>query len=302
MDVKVSVVMTSYNHKQYICQAINSVLAQETDFNYEILVGDDASTDGTSELLKSEYKKNNKIRLFLRSRNVGGTRNIYNLYMHAKGQFLCGCECDDYWTDINYLQRMVDWMESHRSYAGVAARRVMLSERTGHKTIKKTADQCNCAISIDDLMSWNQIFDAGACLFVNFFHDGKNDYRFYRMAKHVGDLTLCIYILQHGKVYQLDNVIGVYRMDRVRGASNYNSITSSQGMFLDYINIMKYLEKFCYPELDYSFLQARQAYLYLEAIRQEGQLIKGLGLVIKKISPKALLKIAYIYSQNRVVF
>ena len=87
--IEVSVVMPTYNHKKYICQAIDSVLSQKTDFDYEILVGDDASTDGTKNLLVSKYKDNDKIRLFLRKQNVGGTKNGYTLFMYAKGIYIC---------------------------------------------------------------------------------------------------------------------------------------------------------------------------------------------------------------------
>lgn len=289
--------MLAYNHEKYICQAINSVLAQKTNFNYEILVGDDASTDDTKNLLNSRYQDNDKVRLFLRNKNVGASKNAYTLFMHAKGKYLCACECDDYWTDEHYLQAMADWLDSHKDYAGVAARRVMLSEKTSRQTIKKTVEECNCDISIDDLMNWEKVFECAACLFVNFFHDGKSDYRLYRMARNVGDLAICIHILQHGKVYQLERIIGVYRIDRIKGTLNYNSVTTNQERFLDYINIIKYLKKYCYPELDYSLLEAREAYIYLTAIRRKKEWVKGTWIAIKRISLKASFKLIVIFKR-----
>jgi len=293
-DIRVSVVMTAYNHKKYICQAVNSVLFQKTNFNYEVLVGDDASTDGTKDLLISNYKDNGKIKLFLRNQNVGGTKNIYNLFMHAKGQYLCACDGDDYWTDENYLQTMVDWMESHNGYAGVVARRIMLSEKTNRKVIKNAFEESNCDISIVDLMKGNKKFELCACLFLNFFHDGLSDYRLYKMSKNAGDLSICIHILQHGNVYQLENIIGVYRVDRIKGSTNYNSKTSNNERFLEYINILKYLEQLCYPELDYSFLQAHQAYMFLNHTAKKEK-IKGIKLVIEKISFKAFIRLVNMY-------
>ncbi len=292
--IEVSVVMPTYNHKKYICQAIDSVLSQKTDFDYEILVGDDASTDGTKNLLVSKYKDNDKIRLFLRKQNVGGTKNGYTLFMYAKGIYICTCECDDYWTDENYLQRMVDWMRTHKGYSGVAARRMMISERTGHKSVKKALKECNCEISITDFMYCEQTFELCACLFINYFHDGKSDYRYYKMSRNAADLAICIDILHHGNVYQLENIIGVYRMDRSKGATNYNSITSNHDKFKDYMRMLKYLEKFCYPELDYSFLQARVANIFFNAVGKKDKL-KGIMFVIGKISFKAFIRYINMY-------
>lgn len=287
-NVIVSVIMISYNHKKYICQAIDSVLSQQTNFDYEIIVGDDASTDGTRELLISKYKKCNRIRLFLRSKNIGATRNSYNLCMHAKGKYLCIAEGDDYWTDVNYLQTMVDWLESHDGYTSVVARRVTLSERTGHKTLMVASGDCNCDILLEDFLKGYKMFELCACMFINFFHDGEGDYRLYKMSRHMGDLTMAIYILHHGKSFQLDNIIGVYRIDRNKGASNYNSIIGKKEIFFDHINILAYMKKFCYPKLDYSYLQSCYAFDFLGSAQSVVDLIENIVMIVGRINFKAL--------------
>ena len=281
--IMVSVIMASYNHKKYVCQAVDSVLSQRTNFKYEVLIGDDASTDGTGDILISKYRKNDKIRLLLRSKNVGGTKNAHTLYKYAKGKYLCICECDDYWTDKNYLQTAVDWMETHEGYAAVATRRIVKSERTNRKTLFTSLEECNCDISLDDFMRNRKNIDISACLFVNFFHDGKSDYRIYRMTRHMGDLAMAIYILQHGNIFQLDNIVGVYRTDREKGSSNYNSITNSTQIFLDHMKIIKYMKKFCYPELDYLYLVKRYASGFLRGAEPGTEKLKALLIVIRQM-------------------
>ncbi len=289
-EILVSVIMPSFNHEKYICQAIDSVLAQKTDFEFEILVGDDASIDETQKIVLSKYAENQRVRLFFRKKNIGATRNGYTLRMHARGKYLCACECDDYWTDEYYLQTAVDWMENHVGYAGVAARRVRLSERTGRKSLDKVSRDCNRDISLNDFMGNKAMFDMCACLYLNFMNDGKSDYRMYKQSKHVGDLTMAIHILMHGKIYQLDNIIGVYRTDRIKGASNYNSLFSIRDIYIDHMQIIRYLKKYCYPELNYFCLQKKYTDDLWKATPLGDGKIRVILLIMKEMYPIQFLK------------
>ena len=102
--ILVSVIVLTYNHEKYIRQALDSILMQRVDFQYEILVGDDASTDSTQEILK-EYDRNypGKSRLFLRESNLGPTKNSYELLVSAKRDYPATCEGADYWKPFNVL-------------------------------------------------------------------------------------------------------------------------------------------------------------------------------------------------------
>ncbi len=118
-EIKVSVIMLTYNHEKYIRQALESVLAQKTDFSYEILIGDDASADGTLGIVQ-EFKRHFScaIHIFIRSYNMGATANLALLLKQARGQYIASCEGDDYWTDPQKLQKQVDFLESHSEYIG----------------------------------------------------------------------------------------------------------------------------------------------------------------------------------------
>lgn len=111
---KVSVVMISYNHEKYIEQAVRSVLMQETDFEYEIIIGEDCSTDRTREILvKLQQENPEKMRLILHHRNMGMIPNFVSVLGSARGQYIALLEGDDYWTSPHKLQRQVDYMEAH---------------------------------------------------------------------------------------------------------------------------------------------------------------------------------------------
>lgn len=111
---KVSVVMITYNHEKFIEQAVNSVLMQETDFDYEIIIGEDCSTDRTREILIELQKQHpDRIRLVLNPENLGMIPNFVNVLSMARGEYVALLEGDDYWTHPKKLQRQVDYMEAH---------------------------------------------------------------------------------------------------------------------------------------------------------------------------------------------
>ena len=109
----VSVIMTAYNHEKYIEEAINSVLSQKTDFTYELLIGEDCSTDRTREIIIGYCKKYpDIIKVITSDENVGENQNYNRLINAARGKYIAHCEGDDYWISKNKLQKQIDIMES----------------------------------------------------------------------------------------------------------------------------------------------------------------------------------------------
>lgn len=117
-EIMVTVSMAAYNHKKFIKQAIESVLMQKVNFKYEIIITDDASTDGT-ELIIKEYVQRypNIIRAICRKKNIGGVANGRYRYSHARGNYIAILECDDYWTDEYKLQKQIDFLEVNPEYS-----------------------------------------------------------------------------------------------------------------------------------------------------------------------------------------
>jgi hypothetical protein len=112
--MKVSVMMITYNHEEYISQAIESVLMQETDFPYELVIGEDCSTDGTRQVVVDYQEKNpEKIRLLLSAQNLGMHENARRTRQACRGEYIAVLEGDDYWTDPHKLQKQVDFLDSH---------------------------------------------------------------------------------------------------------------------------------------------------------------------------------------------
>lgn len=112
--IVVSVFMMAYNHEKYIAQAIESVLMQRTDFRYQIVLGEDFSTDKTKEIVVSYADKNpGKFKLILHKKNVGAVSNQTAILNACTGEYIAFCEADDYWTDPLKLQKQVKLLEAN---------------------------------------------------------------------------------------------------------------------------------------------------------------------------------------------
>lgn len=117
-EIMVSVNCVTFNHKDYIRQALDSFLMQKTNFEFEILVHDDASTDGTGEILR-EYEKKypGKVLPLIQTENQysQGIDNISGAFNfpRARGKYIFMCDGDDYWISPDKMQKQVDYMESH---------------------------------------------------------------------------------------------------------------------------------------------------------------------------------------------
>ena len=120
-EVMVSVLCLAHNHEAYIAQALESFVNQETDFRYEILVNDDASTDGTAAVIRDYAERYPElIRPFYQEKNLFSQGIvIYDqvFYPVARGKYFASIEGDDYWCDPHKLQLQVDFLESHPQYA-----------------------------------------------------------------------------------------------------------------------------------------------------------------------------------------
>jgi len=118
MPPLVSVAITTFNLERWLARALDSVFAQETDFPFEIVISDDASTDGTLEVARS-YRDRcpDVIRILERSKNAGMCRNYYDAFEHCRGKFIAWLDADDYWTDPRKLAIQVETLESDASIA-----------------------------------------------------------------------------------------------------------------------------------------------------------------------------------------
>lgn len=138
----VSVCINTYQHAPFIAQCIESALAQQTTFPFEIIIGEDESSDGTREICKQFAEKHpDKIRLLLHRRadvlyvngKPTGRNNFMRTALAAKGKYLALCEGDDFWIATDKLQRQVDFMERSPQYSFTCAHAIKVDDNGAEK-------------------------------------------------------------------------------------------------------------------------------------------------------------------------
>lgn len=116
---KVSVLMITYKHEKFIEQAINSVLEQNTNFEYELIIANDNSPDATHEVVTKiirEHPRSSIIKYFKNKVNLGPNANYNKAYFSGKGEYIAVCEGDDFWEDKLKLQKQVDFLDQNPEY------------------------------------------------------------------------------------------------------------------------------------------------------------------------------------------
>lgn len=126
---KLSILMLVYNHERYIIEALDSIKGQIKNFTYEILVGEDCSTDNTRAILQN-YNTDGleNFRLVLREKNIGGLNNLLDLCERAEGEYIILLEGDDFWIDPHKLSRQIEFLDGNKEYIAVSHKSVVIDE------------------------------------------------------------------------------------------------------------------------------------------------------------------------------
>ncbi len=255
MDRKalVSVIVMTYNHEKTVIRALESILCQKTTFPFEILIGDDCSTDGTRAILL-EYEKHypDIIRLFFHPQNLGTTKNSWVLMTHASGKYLAACEGDDYWCCEEKLAIQVDFLENNPRYIG-CAHDVRLVDDSGQ------ALPCQYLPWISSrrdysLRDFRGIFLPGhssTLLRRNLFLDPAYDYSIlWKANRWIGDRTSNLFYSAQGDFYRMKRVMSCYRQDSGHRKSTLTSriYSSRSAIRLEYEYTCR-LEEYAYSTL-----------------------------------------------------
>ena len=206
---RVSVLMITYNHERFIQQAIEGVIMQKPDFDIELVVGEDKSTDKTRavvERLTAQYPS--VMRPIYHEKNVGVARNHMTCLQACRGEYIAYCEGDDYWTDPDKLQKQVSFLDTNPDYVMCFHR-----ERVWHELTHEMKD----TIPWHDLRDTYELEDV---LCECFIPTGSVCYRRQALkaipawALEVESGDMCIYALlaMHGKIKFFPDVMAVYRV------------------------------------------------------------------------------------------
>ena len=214
--IMVSVLCATYNQKKYICQCLDSVLGQKTDFGFEVIVRDDCSTDGTSEIVLEYAKKypGRVVPLMLEENHYSHGKNdvaFIRLFNLVRGKYFAVCEGDDFWTDPDKLQIQVDFMEAHPEYSMCCHSSYLTDEKgmiRGDKVFRCQKESGD--ISVERIISGWSMATNTILVRKSSWEDPVVPFQGKCLNEDYG---LEVYTALKGKVYYLDRLMGAYRMN-----------------------------------------------------------------------------------------
>ena len=206
--MKVSVILLTYNHVRFIRQAVSSVLRQETDFEFEVLIIEDFSTDGTRDVV-IEFANNypQKIRLLLSPINICDNIIVMNALQAARGEYIAFLDGDDFWTSPAKLQKQVEFMD-RRPECVFSWHPINVVDADGNPLGTFRNPRSQTAHTIEDFLARYPEPATGSVIIRNSVPEIPQWYR----SCPVGDYPLWVIALQYGTAAYLDEVLSAYRV------------------------------------------------------------------------------------------
>lgn len=308
-EIMVSICCITYNQEDYIRDAIESFLRQKTDFKYEIIIHDDASTDNTANIIK-EYEKKypDIIKPIYQKENQykKGKKASLISYSYAKGKYIAVCEGDDYWIDDNKLQKQVDYMEKHKKCAFCFHNAQIMDLKYNTKKIFIPYNK-----NLKKFIKKDNIYNVGELELLEFIPTASFMFRTENLSKmpdwfekcFVGDWPLKLIMTSFGYAYYINEVMSVYRKNAKGSVTNKNNLKEKQSIEgkkellhkrEQFINWIDEFTKYKYKDVfDYRRAQYKIEELLIEKKGKEILVNKYLNKLGVKERIKVLIKIYF---------
>jgi len=233
----VSACLITYNHASYVRQSVEGMLMQKTTFPWELIIADDCSTDGTRDILL-EYKAQHpeRIRLILQEKNVGASRNWFDLVTTPKSKYIALCEGDDYWTDPEKLQQQVSFLEANPNYVACFHGVEVVNSEGKQIRDQKNTFVHNKDLSTDELIMGRVMSTLSLC-YRNVISEFPPEYH----KSPTGDNFLCSLLGNYGPAKFLPQVKpSAYRMHKAGSWSLTGDEQKKMTLMLSYFWLWQY--------------------------------------------------------------
>ncbi len=246
-ELVVSVFCITYNHEPYIRDAIEGFLDQKTNFVYEIIIHDDASTDNTAKIIREyELKYPNLIKGIFQDKNQYGKSDENKKYLflyhqivkNCKGKYVAVCDGDDFWIDSGKLQMQVDYMEQHPECMMTAHNEIVLDCKKF--TVVSMNRNCgNSVLKANELIPQKILLQPSSRVF------RRKAWKLNDFLKEfgIGDYPTILHFLEEGTIYYFDRIMAVYR-HYSQGSWSENISLSKKSALLSAVELIDLVEKY----------------------------------------------------------
>lgn len=225
-NIIVSICCLTYNHEKYIRDTLEGFLMQNTNFSYEVLVHDDASTDSTANIIKEYAEKYPNIikPIFQKENQYSQGIRIITTYLAplVKGKYIAFCEGDDFWCSTYKLQKQVEFLEAHPEYSACTHNTKCVNCITGKENLHSVFSH-NQTLKTEEIIQYKwHAFHLSSVVYRREFLVRPEAFH----AKSFGDYPLAMYLSMVGKVYYFNDVMSVYRYFSNKDAWSYKHYIS----------------------------------------------------------------------------
>lgn len=216
-EIKVSICVVTYNQKDYIGPCLESLLEQNCDFKYEIIIGDDASTDGTTDIIR-QYKNNypDKIKLLIHKSNVGAFQNVLSVYKMAKGKYIAHMDGDDL-AKKEKLALQAGILDTHLN-CNIVSHEVTLIDKNDKKIKEKYKNFPEGVYTLYDLYNELPFFAHSSKMFRN----DLNDAFWNELTDETIDIEIHTRQAYQGNIFHINDSLGYYRVFTGISTNNKN--------------------------------------------------------------------------------
>ena len=268
-DCVVTVYCPAYNHALFIKDALEGFVNQKTNFKYQVIVHDDASTDGTQDIIKTyEAKYPGIIRGIYQQENQHSRGvSIFKEFVVPliKGRYVATCEGDDYWIDENKLQKQFDILEENPTLVACVHNTVYWNQKNGKKKVFYSKKYRGVLPFIKCISRGGGAFHTSS-LFM------KTEYSItpcQMTIKGIGDYPRAVYLALSGDIFYLNDVMSVYRQYATGSWSNSQTEESMITNILSSIRMLREADKLSNYKHHIDFLKAIRTQEFSLLIRKE---------------------------------
>lgn len=245
--IKLSIILQTYNHEKYIAQVLESILMQRVDFDYELIVCEDCSTDRSRDIILRYADKFKNIKLCFNKENYGVLFTfMMSKYNCSDTKYIAILEGDDYWTDPDKLQQQVDFLDKNEDFVGCSHNTEAFYEKEQRRANFYKDGQIKSVNELVDIIDGKFYAHTSSYVWRNIF---KKEYPKAMSYNQIlmGDWFLSMLYAKHGKIKYIDKVMSCYRVtgngiwsklskyqqefDMLRAAYVYNKLLNSEHKF-----------------------------------------------------------------------